>query len=286
MRRQGSCRRNIPASLILATVLCAWLALAATSPVCAGSDDRWQTGLSLYRSSGDYGTGSTTTITSVPLFIRRLFDNGDVTLVVPYVSVTGDCGVTLLSGVPNRTDGTCPVVTTPNGKRTRTVQTRTTESGLGDLVLRGRYYVLDEGALLPTVALTAKIKFPTADRDRGLGTGEFDEGLGIELSRKLSDAWIGFVDVGYTVLGDPPDVNLRNQWNYDVGAGYYVTKALLASVYYEGWTAALPGLSSPRDLLFALNLATNPIRLNASIARGLSDGSPDWAFMAGLSVRF
>jgi len=266
--------------------VCAWLAFAAMPPVCAGADDKWQTGLSLYHSSGDYGTGSTTTVTSLPLSIRRLFDNGDVTLIVPYVSVTGDCGVTLLSGVPNRTDGTCPVVTTANGKRTRTLQTRTTESGLGDIVLRGRYYLLDEQALLPTVALTAKVKFPTADRDRGLGTGEFDEGLGIELSKKLSDVWIGFVDLGYTVLGDPPDVNLRNQWNYDVGAGYYVTKELLLSAYYEGWTAALPGLSSPRDLLFAVNLAANPIRLNASIARGLSDGSPDWAFMAGLSVRF
>jgi outer membrane putative beta-barrel porin/alpha-amylase len=254
--------------------------------VCAGADDTWQTGLSPYRSSGDYGTGSTTTVTSLPLSIRRLFDDGDVTLIVPYVSVTGDCGVTLLSGVPNRTGGTCPVRVNKAGKLTRQRDARVTESGLGDLVLRGRYYLLDEGALLPTVALTAKVKFPTADRDRGLGTGEFDEGLGIELSRTLSDAWIGFVDLGYTVLGDPPDVNLKNQWNYDVGAGYYLTKQLLLSAYYEGWTAALPRLSSPRDLLFALNLAANPIRLNASIARGLSDGSPDWAFMAGLSVRF
>jgi outer membrane putative beta-barrel porin/alpha-amylase len=286
LRRQVPCRLNARVCLVLVTVLCTWLAFAAMPSVCAGADDTWQTGLSLYHSSGDYGTGSTTTVTSVPLSIRRLFDNGDVTLIVPYVSVTGDCGVTLLSGVPNRTGGTCPVVTTANGKRTRTLQTRTTESGLGDIVLRGRYYVLDEQALLPTVALTAKVKFPTADRDRGLGTGEFDEGLGVELYKKLSDAWIGFVDLGYTVLGDPPDVNLRNQWNYNVGAGYYVTKELLLSAYYEGWTAVLPGLSSPRDLLFAVNLAANPIRLNASIARGLSDGSPDWAFMAGLSVRF
>jgi outer membrane putative beta-barrel porin/alpha-amylase len=286
VRRPGTSLFNTTARLALVTVSCAWLAVAAMPAVCVGADDTWQTGLSLYHSSGDYGTGSTTTVTSVPLFIRRLFDSGDVTLTVPYISVTGDCGVTLLSGVPNRTGGTCPLRVNKNGKLTRQRDTRVTESGLGDIVLRGRYYVLDEQALLPTVALTAKIKFPTADRDRGLGTGEFDEGLGVELSRTFSNAWIGFADLGYTVLGDPPDVNLRNQWNYDVGAGYYVTKQLLLSAYYEGWTAVLPGLSSPRDLLFAVNLTANPIRLNASIARGLSDGSPDWAFMAGLSVRF
>lgn len=83
------------------------------------------------------------------------------------------------------------------------------------------------------MAVTGKIKFPTAYRDRGLGTGEFDERLGLQLSKKLTEAWISFVDLGYTNLGDPPGVTLRNQWNYDLGLGYYFTKTLLGSVYYE-----------------------------------------------------
>ena len=149
----------------------------------ADAEDTWQTGLSVYHSSGDYGTGSTTTITSVPLSIRRLFQDGDVTLVVPFPSVTSNCSVTLLSGMPNQTGGTCSQTTntTKNGKQhPRLRPTATTESGIGDVILRARYYVVDEHGLVPTVAVTAKIKFPTADRDRGLGTGEFDEGLGLQ----------------------------------------------------------------------------------------------------------
>lgn len=267
------------------------LAASLILPWCSeGAEQDWQVGLSVYHSSGTYGTGSTTTITSVPLTIRRLFRDGDITLNVPYLSVTSNCSVTLVGGIPNRTGGTCPTetVTTRNGRRqTRVRQTRTTESGLGDLVLRGRYYVLDERGLIPTVALTARVKFPTADRDRGLGTGEFDQGLGTEVSKMLTEKWIGLFDLGYTFIGDPPGVDLRNQWNYDVGVGYYFTKALLGTVYYEEWSSVISGFSNPRDLLFAVSYTATPVfRLNASIARGLSNGAPDWALTAGANVRF
>ncbi|HKO30492.1 MAG TPA: transporter [Nitrospiraceae bacterium] len=267
------------------------LALVVSSADVANAQDTWQTGMSVYHSSGDYGTGSTTTITAVPLSIRRLFQDGDVTLIVPFLSVTSDCSVTLLSGEPNQTGGTCPqtTITTKNGKQelSRIRPTTTTESGIGDVVLRARYYVVDEHGLVPTVAVTAKIKFPTADRDRGLGTGEFDEGLGLQVSKKLTEAWISFMDLGYTNLGNPPGVTLRNQWNYDLGVGYYFTKALLASVFYEEWTAVISGLQNPRDLLVAMNYtASSTWRFNSFIARGLSDGAPDWAFTVGLNARF
>lgn len=80
---------------------------------------------------------------------------------------------------------------------------------------------------------------------------------------------------------------LGNQWNYDLGVGYYFTKAVLGSVSYEEWTAVIRGLQNPRDLLVAMNYtATSAWRFNASIARGLSDGAPKWAPTAGLNVRF
>jgi len=37
--------------------------------------------------------------------------------------------------------------------------------------------------LIPEIAPYVKIKFPTADSDRGLGTGEFDETIGVDLSK-------------------------------------------------------------------------------------------------------
>ncbi len=287
------------------------LTIVASPIVVEGAQDKdgakdtienWQIGFTPYYSSGDYGTASTTTITYLPLSIRRLFDNGDITLVIPYISITGSGAVTVLSGVPNRTSGSGATGSGSSGgggqgqgqgkgKKPGTVSptdpTESTDSGLGDIILRGRYYLLDERGPFPTLALTGRIKFPTADADRGLGTGKFDEGLGLEVTKKLIGNWIGFLDLGYTFIGDPPTANLRNQWNYDLGLGYYFTKDFLGSFYYEEWRALVEGLSNPRDLLFAMNYkATSILRFNASLLVGLSDGAPDYGLTGGLSFRF
>lgn len=270
-------------------LLCLFFTLPSPSEA-ASADPTWQVGGSVTHSSGDYGTGSTTTITYVPISIRRLFDSGDITLVIPYISITGNCGVTLLSGTPNNTGGTCPTTTTTTAKGkqvTRETQTRTTQSGLGDILLRGRYYVLDGTATVPTVALIGRVKFPTADSAQGLGTGRFDETLGMELTQRLPSNFVAFADTGYTFIGHVQGVGLRNQWYYDLGLGYYFTKALLGSVYYEEWRAVVQGLQNPQDLLFALNwTVTDAFRLNSALQIGLSDGAPDYGITFGANLRF
>ena len=211
------------------------LGAEAPAPEPDKTDPTWQFAFTPNYSSGSYGTGANTTIVYVPLSIQRLFKDGDVALVVPFVSVTGDGSVTLLSGVPNRrtTVGTAP-------------GTRVTEAGLGDLVLRGRYYALDQANWWPTIALTARLKIPTAQSSRGLGTGKPDEGFGIETSRTLGEKWVIFVDAGFTFIGKPAGFNLQNQWNYDLGFGYYFTKALILSAYYEEYRTVIQGNQNPR----------------------------------------
>ena len=270
------------------------LSIATATPSVAAEETdtskNWQAGVTAYHSSGKYGTNATTSVTALMGSARALFEDGDVTLLVPYLSVTGDCAVTLLSGVPNRTGGTCPTrtVVNANGKTvTRTKNRQTTESGLGDVVLRGRYYVLDERSFWPTVAVVGQVKMPTADSDRGLGTGKFDERAGVETSKRLTHDLVTYLDGGYTVIGKPSGVSLRNQWYADAGLGYYWTEKLLASVYYEWWRSLTAGSQDPQDVLFALNYTTAAaIRLSASVGLGLSDGAPKTAVTGGLSVRF
>lgn len=280
------------------------LLVLLVSPVPGGAaeakDDpkvqNWQVGFSPTYSSGNYGTASTTNITYLPVAVRRLFDSGDITFTIPYICVNGDGAVTVLSGVPNRVSksGSSGATTSSSstgnkkGKEPGNVEpTTSTDCGIGDLILRGRYYLVDEVGWVPTIAVTGRVKFPTADSERGLGTGRFDESVGVEVSKKLIGRWLGFVDFGYTFIGDPPDLNLRNQWYYDLGVGYNLTQNLLISMYYEEYRALIEGLSNPRDLLFALNYkATSTLRFNASILAGLSDGAPDYALTGGVSWRF
>ena len=85
--------------------------------------------------------------------------------------------------------------------------------------MRGRYYLLDERAGLPTIALLGHIKAPTASAERRLRTGRPDEGFGAEISRTIAGGTIAMVDAGYTIVGQPVGVAYDNSWWYDLGVG-------------------------------------------------------------------
>jgi hypothetical protein len=246
-----------------------------------GPKPSWQVGASAFYATGKYGTAVQTDTLYTPVSLRRLFDNGDLTLVLPYVTVTSNCGVTVVSGEPLRTGGLCRP--TPSG----TLPGRVTNSGVGDLLLIGRYYLVDEQGLMPSVMVSGRIKAPTADRDRGLGTGEWDEGVGLGLTKLITSKLVGFTDVGYTFIGKPEGFNLRDQWSYDLGLGYYFFPTVLVSLYYEEARAVVPGFENPRDVFLAARWrVTRDFRLNAGFEKGLSDGAPDYGANVGASMRF
>jgi hypothetical protein len=227
--------------------------------------------------------------------VRRLFRDGDITLVIPYVSIEGTGAVRLVGGVGARTGKTqgtgATTASSGTGKGKKVTDsaqtTASTSSGVGDLILRGRYYLVEETSTIPLIAVTARIKMPTADADKGLGTGEFDEGVGVEFTKKLSDRWTGFLDGGYTFIGDPPGVEFRNQWWYDVGAGYEVNKKVNLSLYYEEYRALVTTVNNARDLLFSTVLKpTSALRCTGSVMVGLSNGAPNYGLTGGLSYRF
>lgn len=259
--------------------------------VCQGAENDWRVSLSGTYASGDYGTDDDSETTYVPLTVRRLFEKGDLALVIPYVRVSSEGTVTLVDGVPNRIRkgrGKGKETGEPSPEPSvQTASSKETESGLGDILLKGRYYLLEESDLLPLVAVVGRIKFPTADEDKGLGTGEFDEGLGLEVSKYLSQNWVGFVDLGYAFIGSPSDLNLENQWYYDLGIGYYLSKDLFASAYYEEYSALVDGTPNARDLFFQLNYAASPVMsFDLGLEIGLSDGAPDYGLTGGINVYF
>ncbi|MDP1945944.1 MAG: transporter [Nitrospirota bacterium] len=262
-------------------------------------DRNWQLGFTPSYSSGNFGTGTTSTFFYAPLSIRRMFKDGDVTLVIPFVTATSDGRSTLVGGSPtvvqdnhggNSGSGSTscePGEDKPSCLTGRTAGQKTTTSGLGDIILKGRYYLVEEKDYLPLIAVTGRVKMPTASASQGLGTGELDYGAGIEMSKMLGNSWIAFLDGGYNIIGDPDGLNFQNQYWYDVGAGYYFTKDLLASVYFEEYRAIVPGFVNARDVFFAVNYTASAAwRVNAGVTLGVSNGAPDQAFSIGASYRF
>ncbi len=302
-------------SIIMATGLWGMEASAADKtdqgPPSPPSDRNWQIGFTPSYSSGNFGTSTTSTFFYAPISIRRLFKDGDVTLIIPFVTATTDGRATLVGGNAVRIDdnpnsgpggggggtpddGGCSGKNSSVSGKNRTCGTTTrvagqnvTAAGLGDIILKGRYYIVEEKDWTPLIAVTGRLKLPTASATQGLGTGEMDEGVGAEISKLLGDNWITFLDGGFNIIGRPEGLNLRNQWWYDVGGGYYFAKNLLGSVYFEEYRAIISGFVNARDVFFGMNYtASTAWRLNGGMTVGVSNGAPDYALSIGASYRF
>lgn len=280
------------------------------------AERNWQLSFTPSYSHGNFGTNTTSEFIYAPFSIRRLFSKGDISLVIPSVTAITDGRTTVVGNSAFRVDddnsgsgggggganddgGCSGKGSNVSGKdrvcgtTTRTVGQKVTTTGIGDVILRGRYYLVEEQDYVPLIAVTARLKLPTANASQGLGTGEFDHGYGVEISKLIGTSWLVFFDGGYNFIGDPDrgdglgTLGLRNQYWYDVGTGYYLTKDLLTSVYFEEYRALVPGLPNARDVFFSSNYRLSPAwRLNGGVAVGLSNGAPDYVVSLGTSYRF
>jgi hypothetical protein len=271
--------------------LCATLLLTMARP--AQADQQWQVGTAPSFSSGRYGTDSRTDVFYTPITARRLFADGDLSFVFPFTCIRGDGAITVVAGSPVRTGTRTLDGTSGDTTRTRTGSTtdiapapRATNCGIGDIVVRGRYYVVDERSWFPTIAVRGHVKAPTADEELGLGTGRPDEGIGLEISRMFR-ATTFMVDGGYTHIGKPSGIDFNNVWWYDFGIGQDLAgDRLNVSVFFEEYSAIVPGLPNARDVLTAVTLKGAGWQVQLSGEVGLSDGAPDRGLTFGVSRRF
>jgi hypothetical protein len=268
-----------------------WALLISLVLPAAGlaADEQWQIGSTPSFSSGTYGTGTRTEVFYTPFAARRLFADGDITLVVPFMCVWGNGSVTVLSGLPVRQQRLAAIGTT-GGRAARRPDAQATvrNCGLGDIVVRGRYYLVDERGWAPTIAVRGHVKAPTASADRGLGTGRPDEGIGVEVSRSIAGGLTAMVDGGYTLIGKPSAAPFNNTWWYDVGLGQDLANgAVTLSALFGEYRAIVAGLEPGRDLLAAVSVkGASGWRIDVAAQFGLSDGAPDRGITVGASRRF
>lgn len=259
--------------------------------------------------SGKYGGSDRTTVWSVPVSAKYTTGPVAFRVSVPWLRVSGT-GVVVPSGLggigddggvsggggggsvgafgcaaDNRSgarkpedDGPCATTATT----TTTAATRRTDSGLGDAVAAIVYTPINTKSTV--VDITGKIKFPTANEKKTLGSGKTDYALQAEIEQAIGR---GFINggIGYKWLGDPAGVNLRNVIYGSVGGGYKPTAETTVGVTYDYARSARSGGTAPQEVsLYASQRLTKNIKLNASVFTGLSDGSPDWG--AGVSLGY
>ncbi len=226
---------------------------------------------------GKYGTRHTTDILYVPFVVDwSVTDRFDLSLTLPYLREHGRDIIATIGG---------GVVRTPLGRHASTGRART-EEGLGDMLLEAGYVLLEEKGLRPEVRGFAEIKFPTADSRRGLGTGAFDETMGLGLEKTFAK-WTTSVEVRYVFVGSPHRTSLDNSVGWSAEVAYDATPWLRLSSRLEGATAVVRHEPDPLDLRIVAKVkVSDRVKLKAGAIKGLSNGSPNFGMLAGFEVSF
>jgi hypothetical protein len=220
-------------------------------------------------SRGDYGLTEDTTVFVVPVTLS--YESGPWTwrASVPWLSIDGPANV-IGEGAGGSAGPVRPVTED--------------ESGIGDSTI-GFSYKLASGADRLNAAFTARVKLPTGDDERGIGTGETDTYAQFDLFQTFGTI-TPFGSAGYRWLGDG---------RYQLENGLYVSGGLLFTIAagtsvglsYE-WREAIVagGDDASEATLIAFRRFNERWSGTATAMKGFTDASADHGFSLQLGYSF
>jgi hypothetical protein len=240
----------------------------------APSDVEGKVNVSITYQTGTFGTNVRTHNVYIPFTLIRYFNKWAIAGTLPYIYQKNDQRIAAIAGRPQYVRNTRGSVHD--------------DSGPGDILGKLGYQALDETANLMNLWAIGQIKFPTADDETGLGTGKFDETIGVEGSKSFSESWKVFSDLYFTFMGDPDGLNLNNQLTIDLGVRYKMSAFTTLSLAYEDRSNLRNGRPNPRDFVFGVRrkASDETASLFGSLSLGVSEGSPDIGLTAGVSASF
>jgi hypothetical protein len=222
--------------------------------------------------TGKFGGTETTDTLYIPVVLRHETGPWVLKATVPWLRITGPSNV--IGGGADRV--VLPGAST--GRRT--------ESGLGDIVLSGFYNLMDERKGGLGLDLGGKIKLPTADDTKGLGTGELDYAVQLDFFRPF-DATTLFGSIGYRVYGNPPGQTLRDVPYASIGASYRMSSQQSLGVAYDYRPHIVNGGGEVSEVTaFWSNRLSPEWKLQLYGVIGFADASPDAGVGMLLERRF
>lgn len=249
--------------LLSAFLAAAGLASAQTAVTTPASSATLGTGFDYSR--GDYSFATDTEVFSVPLNLG--YERGPLALSASFSYLTVKGPATVVGG------GGAPRPTTAS------------ESGLGDIYAGATYRFGSMGGAVNMDA-TARVKLPTADEDRGLGTGAADYYGELSFYRTFSSV-TPFVTVGYRVLGDNAAYDLRDGFYASGGAHFLLSTATVVSVLVNWRRPILAGGDDAREAMVMVSHDfAERWRVTAYALKGFTDASPDFGTGLAASWRF
>lgn len=157
------------------------------------------------------------------------------------------------------------------------------ESGIGDVSAGVKWQFIKSDSLGARHALAATVKFPTADEDKGLGSGETDQDLTWIASRSIGEKAGVHLSLGYSWIGGSDDDALH----YGAALDYQIVD----TVQWVGEVFAEREVADGADTVAQFNTGFrwSPVeRLTVDIAGGskISGEAPDFTGTVGLTWAF
>ncbi len=241
-------------------------------------------------SSGTYGSGITTDIWSAPFTAAYRSDRWTLTLSVPYVDIHGSGSVIPGTGPVDNSNplgrGLGDLLGGGSTSGSRTSTAATSASGFGDVVASAGYTLLSSSDRSFALDLGGKVKFATADVNKGLGTGENDYGVSLD-TYKVMGRWTPFGGLGWMNYGSSPYIKLKNGMNANAGVNYRIESSDSVGVYYNYRQRIAAGGPTQSEVTAFWNHQLNDsLRVQSHALGGLTNGSPDWGVGASIDYSF
>ena len=241
----------------LSPILCS-AALFAIPSVSSGAGTM-SVGTGFDFSSGEYGGTTTSDTTTVPVNFKYQTDVLALKLNVPYISISNEeeSGETI------------------------------TESGLGDIVAAATYPLYEgseEQSLYPMIDLTGKIKFPTADEEKGLGNGVTDYSIESDFTW-FSGQTALFCTLGYKFMGDPETYELNDVMYASVGVARQLSSRFSSGLLYDVREASTDaGTATSEATAYGSYKMNDSFKFLLYGVKGFSDASADYGL--GFTVTY
>lgn len=155
-------------------------------------------------------------------------------------------------------------------------------SGVGDatLALTRKFAATEQGW---SSSLGAKVKFPTADEDKGLGTGKMDTTVQVDLF-KAGGTITPFVSAGYQFLGHSDAYPMKSGFLTTAGVTTKISSSIVGLA--GNWRQRM--IEGSDHAIEVMAFVQHPFnergRIQLFVLHGFTDASPDLA--AGLMLGF
>lgn len=245
-----------------------------------------QTSIGIDYSTGDYGESVDTDMVYAPLTLKYSEFPWSFKATLPYLSISGPAsaigGSEGIEFIPPESDFDFdfpfPGLNIPDD----TTEDKRVTSGLGDLLLSAGWALDTLWDSMPFVDLTGKIKLPTADESKGLGSGELDLQLQLDFAYVLGPVTplftLGYKWPGYEGFG--------NQRLVSAGFDLQTAEQHRLGLLFDYRDPATDTSSPRREWMIYHNFKISTrYSLMSYWVSGQSDNSPDQGMGFQLSIR-